>query len=125
MLMDDTVLMATSREGLREKLNVLAEWCDRSGMVINEDKTEFMAFVTTSVEDRSPIVLKLHHGIVSVTHCKEYKYLGSIFTYETVSLMFWTFRLCVIYHSASYMKHVGIVFTLSGIPYFLSYKKGT
>jgi len=80
MLMDDTVLMATSREGLKEKLNVLAEWCDRSGMVINEEKTEFMAFVTTSVEDRSPIVLKLHHGIVSVTHCKEYKYLGSIFT---------------------------------------------
>ena len=49
-------------------------------MVINEDKTQFMAFVTTNPNDRMPIVLNLHHGIVRVTHCTEYKYLGSIFT---------------------------------------------
>ena len=39
MLMDDTVLFATSRERLVEKLNLLAEWCNKCGMVINEDKT--------------------------------------------------------------------------------------
>ena len=80
MLMDDTVLFATSREGLIEKLNLLAEWCNKCGMVINEDKTEFMAFVTTDANDRKPITLQLHHGIVRVTHCSEYKYLGAIFT---------------------------------------------
>ena len=80
MLMDDTVLFATSRERLIEKLNLLAEWCNRCGMVINEDKTQFMAFVTSNPNDRMPIVLNLHHGIVRVSHCTEYKYLGSIFT---------------------------------------------
>ena len=80
MLMDDTVLIATSRERLVEKLGLLAQWCNKSGMVINEDKTQFMAFVTTVKEERKPIVLKLHHGIVYVKHCTEYKYLGSIFT---------------------------------------------
>ena len=34
MLMDDTVLFATSRERLCEKLNLLVEWCDKSGMII-------------------------------------------------------------------------------------------
>ena len=80
MLMDDTVLIATSRERLIEKLNLLAWWCDKSGMVINEDKTQFMAFVTTAQGEREPIVLKLHHGVVRVQHCEEYKYLGAIFT---------------------------------------------
>ena len=80
MLMDDTVLIATSRERLIQKLGLLVQWCDKSGMVINEDKTQFMAFVTAVKEERKPIVLKLHHGTVYVKHCKEYKYLGSIFT---------------------------------------------
>ena len=80
MLMDDTVMFATSREGLIEKLNMLAQWCDKCGMVINEGKTEFMAFVTTEPDAREPIMLKLHHGLVKVTHCNEYTYLGAIFT---------------------------------------------
>ena len=80
MLMDDTVLLATSRERLIEKLKLLVWWCDKSGMVINEDKTQFMAFVTTVPGERKPIVLKLHHGVVWVRHCSEYKYLGAIFT---------------------------------------------
>ena len=79
MLMDDTVLFATSRERLCEKLNLLVEWCDKSGMIINEDKTKFMAFCSPDVE-KQPITLRLKHGIVNVTHCKEYTYLGAIFT---------------------------------------------
>ena len=80
MLMDDTVLIATSRERLIEKLNLLVFWCNKSGMVINEDKTQFMAFVTITPAERNPIILKLHHEIVYVKHCTEYKYLGAIFT---------------------------------------------
>ena len=79
MLMDDTVIFATSRERLCQKLNVLATWCNRSGMVLNEDKTEFMA-IGAEPCDKSPIVLHLHHGIVHVKHCSEYKYLGAIIT---------------------------------------------
>ena len=48
-------------------------------MVINEDKTEFMAFCSPDVEKR-PITLHLKHGNVNVTHCSEYTYLGAIFT---------------------------------------------
>ena len=80
MLMDDTVLFASSRQRLIEKLNLLAFWCDKCGMVINEDKTKFMAFVTKDEDDRKPITLKLQHGIVKVIHCTEYKYLGVIVT---------------------------------------------
>ena len=80
MLMDDTVLFATSRERLVEKLNLLAEWCNKCGMVINEDKTQFMALVTINAEDKRPIILNMHHGTVRVTHCSVYKYLGAIIT---------------------------------------------
>ena len=61
MLMDDTVLIAISRKRLIEKLNLLVLWCNKSGMVINEDKNQFIAFVTTTPAERNPIILKLHH----------------------------------------------------------------
>ena len=79
MLMDDTVIFATSRERLCEKLNVLAQWCNKSGMVLNEDKTQFMA-IGAETCDKVPIVLHLHHGTVYAKHCSEYKYLGAIIT---------------------------------------------
>ena len=77
MLMDDTVIMATSYEKLQEKLNTMVEWCNVSGMVINEDKTKFMAINSSEIQ---PIVLRTHAGTVRVTHCAMYTYLGSIFT---------------------------------------------
>ena len=87
MLMDDTMILATSRQRLCEKLGVFVNWCNKSGMVINEDKTEFMAF-HSSVEERSPIILQLNHGRVNVSHCTEYKYLGAIFTSDGKSTLF-------------------------------------
>ena len=42
MLMDDTVILATSRRKLEEKLNILWEYCDTHGMLVNTDKTKFM-----------------------------------------------------------------------------------
>ena len=77
VLMDDTVIMATSREKLSQKLEILVQWCNRSGMVINEDKTEFMCF---NCPDQEPFYLRTHAGIVCVSYCTEYTYLGSIFT---------------------------------------------
>ena len=77
VLMDDTVIMATSREKLIQKLNILVQWCNRSGMMINEEKTKFMSF---NCDDREPIHLYTHAGRVTVSFCTEYTYLGSIFT---------------------------------------------
>ena len=76
MLMDDTVLMASSRERLVEKLQKLVEYCTESGMVINEDKTKFMVICPASPRDRESINI----GPVTVHHCTEYTYLGVIVT---------------------------------------------
>ena len=58
MLMDDTVILATSRERLIQKLSLLQECCQNAGMVINEKKTEFMAINGTE-EEKDPIFLPL------------------------------------------------------------------
>ena len=79
MLMDDTVIMATTYDKLITKLNILVESCDRSGMVINEDKTKFMVFCS-SLQDPRPIILSPQAGCVTVKHCTQYTYLGSIVT---------------------------------------------
>ena len=75
MLMDDTVILATSRTKLSEKLKYLQEYCDEYGMVLNEDKTKFMA-ILGSDEEKQPIQL----GSFIVRHCDNYTYLGAIFT---------------------------------------------
>ena len=75
MLMDDTVILATSRERLIEKVNILCEFCASYGMVINESKTQFMV-IHGDIQDRSPILV----GDLIIKHCVKYTYLGSIFT---------------------------------------------
>jgi hypothetical protein len=77
MLMDDTVIMATSRERMEEKLGILNEFCDQSGMVINNDKTKFMV-INGDNNDRKEI----HFGNVAVHNCERYVYLGSCFTQD-------------------------------------------
>ena len=75
MLMDDTVIFATSRESLIEKLDVLREYCDEYGMQVNEKKTEFMV-INGNKSDRE----KINVNGMSVSHCTSYVYLGVIFT---------------------------------------------
>ena len=75
MLMDDTVIFATSRKKLEEKLAILKEYCDEYGMIVNEVKTEFMV-VNGSPCDREVIVV---NGMI-VKHCTSYVYLGVIVT---------------------------------------------
>lgn len=48
-------------------------------MVVNEEKTNFMAF-NCSANDRRDIVLSMHAGDVIVNHCSQYTYLGAIVT---------------------------------------------
>ena len=42
LLMDDTVLLATTREECRRKVRILYDFCQRSGMEMNQTKTKFM-----------------------------------------------------------------------------------
>ena len=81
MLMDDTVILATSRDQLRKKLHILNEFCQESGMVINEDKTKFMVIHGTCY-DRLPMYI----GSVVLKHCDQYVYLGVIFTSDGSAL---------------------------------------
>ena len=77
MLMDDTVIFATSRDKLVMKLNILMDFCEHSGMIINRKKTKFMVINGTE-EDMTPIVLRF----IVIENCKKYVYLGSVFTQD-------------------------------------------
>ena len=75
MLMDDTVIFATTRQRLELKLNILNDFCLESGMQINNDKTKF--FVVNGDEgDKLPFLI----GTVVMPHCLKYTYLGAEFT---------------------------------------------
>ena len=75
MLMDDTVILATSRERLIAKMYILDEFCESHGMIINECQTKFMV-IHGGVRDRMQIKI----GSRMIEHCDQYVYLGSIFT---------------------------------------------
>ena len=42
MMMDDTVLLSTTREGILKKMDVLADFCEEYRMVVNCSKTKFL-----------------------------------------------------------------------------------
>jgi len=75
LLMDDTIILSTTKDGFRKKLDILDEFCDQSGMQINEIKTKFMV-VNGDLQDRAYIAL----GSVIMKHCLFYVYLGSVFS---------------------------------------------
>ncbi len=75
LLMDDTVLLSTSRENMLYKIKLLNRFCASHGMEINESKTNFFVINGTD-EDREA----MHVDDVSVSVCEHYTYLGSPFT---------------------------------------------
>ena len=75
MLMDDTVILATSRNSLEAKLGILSEFCVSHGMIMNSSKTKFMA-VNGDARDKEPFDIA---GFI-IEHCSSYVYLGSVFT---------------------------------------------
>ena len=74
-LMDDTVLLATTRVKLVNKIQLLVQFCNKYGMVINEKKTNLMV-INGNTQDRDPIIIR----DLTVRHCNKYIYLGSPFT---------------------------------------------
>ena len=77
MLMDDTVILATTRERAIEKVKILKKFCDDSGMLINESKTKFMV-VNGNEEERR----QLEVDSISIDNCEKYCYFGCMFTQD-------------------------------------------
>ena len=77
LLMDDTILLSTTREGCIDKLGILTDFCNRSGMEINQSKTNFMV-INGSDADRSAITVPN----LTVENCPSYTYLGVVFTQD-------------------------------------------
>ena len=75
MLMDDTVILASTREKMIEKFTVLMNFCRDYGMFINELKTQMMVLNGTK-EDRHEFTV----CSITVKHTTSYIYLGSPFT---------------------------------------------
>ena len=75
LLMDDAIILATSRESFLHKLEVLHEYCESHGMLVNETKTKFMV-INGDTADRADI----HWYNIVIKHCWKYVYLGAVFT---------------------------------------------
>ena len=75
VLMDDTVLLATSRNNMIKKIELLNQFCVSHGMVVNARKTKFFV-IGGNEEDKS--VIRINDLIVEP--CEQYIYLGSPFT---------------------------------------------
>ena len=70
LLMDDTAVLATSREAMESKLNLLQRSCDEIGMLIHPNKSQF---ITVCTNDTTPFQL----GDIIIRHTESYCYLGT------------------------------------------------
>ncbi len=75
VLMDDTVMVATTRKKLIKKLNILPKYCKEYGMKINQSKTKYFV-VNGKRRETDPI----QANELAVEWCNSYVYLGSPFT---------------------------------------------
>ena len=77
MLMDDAVILATTKESALRKLKVLETFCSKSGMIINEAKTKFMI-----VNGADKVHEPLKSDQLTVMNCTKYTYLGAVITQD-------------------------------------------
>ena len=75
LLMDDAVILATSRLMCEKKMKVILKYCQEYGMVINEKKTKFFVINNEECDKRDLVV----EG-VTVKYCNKYLYLGAWLT---------------------------------------------
>jgi len=116
MLMDDTVILATTKERLIEKLDILNDFCDSHGMIVNESKTKFMVINGDST-DKHDISW---YNDVTINHCEKYVYLGSVFTADGSTIS------SISYHVKDKEKHLNklIIFmnTNRDFPFYVKRK---
>ena len=75
LLMDDIVLLATSRDMCLRKLSVVMDFCHEYGMVLNEKKTKVMV-IRGMDRDKEPLILQ----DVKIDYSSIYSYLGAWFS---------------------------------------------
>ena len=78
LLMDDTVVLATSRQAMERKLFLLKQKADDIGMLFHPTKCQYMSI---NDPDTTPITL----GDVTICRTSSYTYLGAIISDCTVS----------------------------------------
>ena len=71
LLMDDTIILSTTREGAIWKFQQVLNYCSQYGMKVNQGKTKYMCVNTN---DRDPMVF----DGMSVCWCESYIYLGNV-----------------------------------------------
>ena len=71
MLMDDTVLLASTRKKMIDKFAILMEFCAKYGMEVNEVKMNFMVINGLGTDRREFTI-----SGVTVKHADSYIYLG-------------------------------------------------
>ena len=75
VLMDDTILLSTTRCGMMEKVNLLNQFCNSHGLKVNVNKTKFFV-INGNRHDKESMVV----DSTVVGPCEQYVYLGCIFT---------------------------------------------
>ena len=76
LLMDDTCIVATTRDKCLQKLSVMLEFCQQRDIKVNESKTTFMV---VNSNDRAPLVVRGQGETLTIQYCPTYVYLGAHF----------------------------------------------
>jgi hypothetical protein len=92
LLMDDTAIIATSRESMQSKLNMLVASAGYLNMKLHPTKCEYIA---VNANDTSPFYLE----DCKISHTRKYKYLGAIISNESMVRQLED-------HATASMKHV-------------------
>ena len=92
------MLLATTRDRLIEKLEIMHEYCLSHGMRVNISKTKFMV-INGDGQDRQPINV----ADLVIEHCDKYVYLGAVFTADGSTAS------SLREHAASIKKHLNKV----------------
>ena len=74
MFADDLVLMAPTKEGLQQHIDILHRFCQTWALTVNLSKTKIMVFQKRS--SRQDHKYKFHLDIIALEHTKNYTYLG-------------------------------------------------
>jgi exonuclease III len=94
MLMDDTILFATTKENLVKKFQICQDYCAEYGMSINQSKTKFMV-----INGKGDDFETIESRGIKVKYCKSYIYLGAPITDDG------SYRTMINLHVKEKMKH--------------------
>ena len=78
LYMDDTVIFASSREKMAEKLRILKTTTDKIGMKIHPTKSKYQC---VNVDDQTSFIV----DNISIQHTNKYVYLGAIISNDTIA----------------------------------------